>query len=54
MMYRCCVFLLVLFTLQRAFHGTACATMRERDFNGPLDKTEWNVGEKDGYRISVN
>ena len=47
-MYRCCVFLLLLFTVQRAYPGTACEPIWEEGFTGPLDQTVWNVVEGDG------
>ena len=47
-MYRCYVFVLLIFTVQRAYAGTACEPAWEEDFTSPLDQTVWNVVEGDG------
>ena len=48
MMYRCFVLAWLLFTVQRAYAGTACKPSWEENFTGPLDQTVWNVVEGDG------
>ena len=53
MMYRCCVFILLLCALHRAYAGPACEATWEEDFAGPLDQTVWNVVEGDGCVESI-